>query len=367
MINYGAQSINRRDIKAVEKVLLSPWLTQGPTVRAFEETLAGNCGARYAVAVSSGTVALHLAYLVAGLKKGDEVITTPNTFVATVNMLMAVGAKPVFCDIRSDTYNLDETKIESLITKKTRAIVSVDFAGQPCEYKKICTIARRHKLLVIEDACHALGAKYYGQSIGTWADMTVLSFHAVKPITTGEGGAILTSSKNFYERLILLRSHGVNKDQDGFNVMVDLGYNYRLTNFQSALGSSQLKRLDSFLKKRRAVAQWYRQKLAGVDQVILPLESKNVLSGWHLYVIRTRDARQRLPLYKYLREQGIGASFHYPCVYQHPFYQKKGFSNVKCPTAEKYAATAITLPLHVLLTHRDILFITKTIKSFFQK
>ena len=215
MIPYGHQSINKKDIEAVVKVLKSDWLTQGPNVLEFEKALAKYCGAKYAVAVNNGTAALHLAYLTAGLKKGDEVITSPNTFAATANMMMAVGAKPVFCDIHPDTYNIDESKIENLITKKTRAIVPIHFAGQPCKMDEINRIAKKHKLIIIEDACHALGAKYKGKKIGAcdFSDMAVFSFHPVKSIATGEGGVILTNDKKYYEKLILLRNHGIYKDK----------------------------------------------------------------------------------------------------------------------------------------------------------
>src|SRR3989338_338438 len=228
-IPYGRQKIDDNDIKAVVKVLRSDWLTQGPSVKQFEKSLAKYCGAKFAVAVSNCTAALHLAYLAADLNAGDEVITTPNTFVATSNMLVAVGAKPVFCDIRLDNYNLDETKIEELITPRTKAIVPVHFAGHPCEMDKILGLARKHNLLVIEDACHALGASYKNKRVGCIGDMSVFSFHPVKSITTGEGGAILTDNPEFYKKLAHLRTHGITKDKNGFNVMTALRYNYRIT------------------------------------------------------------------------------------------------------------------------------------------
>ncbi|MEK7068159.1 MAG: DegT/DnrJ/EryC1/StrS family aminotransferase, partial [Patescibacteria group bacterium] len=256
MIPYGHQFIDDSDIKTVTAVLRSDWLTQGPQVRRFEQALAKFCGVKYAVAVSSGTAALHLAYLAVGLRAGDEAITTPNTFAATANMLLAVGVRPVFGDIRADTYNLDESKIEKLITKKTKAIIPVHFAGQPCAMIYIKNIAKKHNLRVIEDACHALGARYRNTAIGSCkhSDLAVFSFHPVKSITTGEGGAIATNSKTYYEKLLLLRSHGMHKGKDGKNVMIALGYNYRITDIQSALGVSQLKKLASFIKRRHQVA-----------------------------------------------------------------------------------------------------------------
>lgn len=277
MIPYGHQKINQNDIEEVIKVLKSDWLTQGPKVLEFEEVLAKYCGAKYAIVCSNGTAALHLAYLAAGLKKGDEVITVPNTFAATSNMLLNVGAKPVFCDIRKDTYNIDENKIEKLITKKTRAIVPVHFAGQPCQMQEIKKIARKHKLLVIDDACHALGSSFKNSKIGNcqFADATVFSFHPVKPITTGEGGAVVTGNKKLYEKMVSLRSHGIHKDKKGKNVMTELGFNYRITDIQAALGVSQLKKLDSFIKQRRQIVKWYERELGNVAQIILPEEVKN--------------------------------------------------------------------------------------------
>ncbi|MEK7208949.1 MAG: UDP-4-amino-4,6-dideoxy-N-acetyl-beta-L-altrosamine transaminase [Patescibacteria group bacterium] len=365
MIFYGRQNLDQSDKQAVIKVLDSSWLTQGPTVERFETGLAKKVAARYAVVVSSGTAALHLAYLVAGLGFGDEVITTPNTFVATTNMLLAVGAKPVFCDIRLDTYNIDESKIEQLITPRTRAIVPVHFAGHPCEMKIINKIAKKYNLGVIEDACHALGAIYQKQPIGSLSDLTIFSFHPVKAITTGEGGAIVTNNKIYYERLKLLRSHGVIKDQRGFNAMTMLGYNYRLTDIQAALGISQLRKLPSFIKKRHQVIDWYERELSRVNEIILPTEQPGNYAGWHLYVIRVKNPRQRLSLMSWLREHNIGVNFHYPAVYSHPYYQQTGYDKIKLPNAEIYHESALTLPLHTKLTKKEVDYIVRMIGRFF--
>lgn len=365
MIPYGRQKIDRDDIRAVVDVLKSDWITQGPKVKEFEQALAEYCNSKYAVAVSSGTSALHLAYLAADLKTDDEVITTPNTFVATSNMLLAVGAKPVFCDIRLDTYNIDEEKIEEHINRKTKAIVPVHFAGHPCEMDKILRLAKKHKLLVIEDASHALGAKYKNKKIGSLGDMTVFSFHPVKSITTGEGGAILTNNKNFYDKLILLRSHGIMKDKNGFNVMTRLGYNYRLTDIQAVLGWSQLKKLDEFIKLRHKVASWYYQESDNVKKIISPSESTNSRSAWHIYVIRTKNPETRDSLVKYLKNNGIEVSFHYPAVYSHPFYQKLGYQNTNLPNENIYHKSCITLPLHTHLKKNDIKLIYSLIKKFY--
>ncbi len=366
VIPYGRQNINKKDIQAVVAAINSGWLTQGPHIGEFEKVLTQYTGARFAVAVSHGTAALHLAYRAAGLGAGDEVIVPANTFVATSNMLLAVGARPVFCDIRPDTCNLDEAKIEKLITRKTRAIVPVHFAGQPCDMAKIAKIARKHKLLVVEDACHALGASYGKKKIGSLSDMSVMSFHPVKSITTGEGGAILTNNPKFYSKLVHLRSHGVTKDKIGFNVMTDLGYNYRLTDIQAALGTSQMQRLNDFIKKRHAVIRWYAKHLAGNKNIIIPKNVKGSRSSWHIYVIRVKNPRDRMPLYNLLKAKGVGINFHYPPVYSHPYYRRHGYRSVHLPVADLYAATAITLPLHTLLTQKDIKYITSVINEYYQ-
>lgn len=368
MIPYGHQSIGKDDVSAVDKVLCSDWLTQGPKVLALEKALAKYCGAKFAVACSNGTVALHLAYLAAGLKKGDEVISTPNTFVATTNMLLAVGAKPTFCDIRPDTYNIDETRLEGLINKNTRAIVPVHFSGQPCEMATIHKIARKYKLLVVEDACHALGAKYKNYKIGgcRFSDMAVFSFHPVKSITTGEGGAILTNDKKYYEKLKLLRNHGIYKDKQGKNVMMELGYNYRLTDIQAALGASQLRKLDSFIKKRRQIVTWYKKSLKNVKEIILPQEIENNYSSWHLYIIRTVKAAQREKLANFLKENGVGVNFHYPAVYSHPYYRKIGYGGLKLPEEEIYYNSCLTLPCYVGLKESGVNYIAGMIKTFFR-
>lgn len=365
MIPYGRHHVDASDRRAVDVVLQSDWLTQGPTVSAFEKELARQCGSAFAVVVSNGTAALHLAYLAAGIGKGDEVITTPNTFVATANMLLAVGATPVFCDIRADTWNIAEDEIERLITGRTKAIVPVYFAGQPCDMDSIARIAGRRHLLVIADACHALGARYRGRPIGAFADMSVLSFHPVKSITTGEGGAILTDNKALYETMLRLRSHGIQKDVNGFNVMTELGYNYRLTDIQSALGLSQLKKLEKFISQRKKIADWYAKELEGIEEIILPRELPMTRSAWHIYVIRVRDPKQRLPLMQYLKKNGIGVNLHYPAVYSHPYYRNHGYARVALAEADRYHATAITIPIFPDLKQCEVRQISRTIKNFF--
>ena len=364
LASYGRQSVNNADISSVVKVLESDWLTQGPKVKKFEEKLAEYCGAKYAVAVSSGTAGLHIAYLAAGLKTGDEVITTPNTFAATSNMILATGAKPVFCDIRLDTYNIDENKIESLITKKTKAIAPVDFAGHPSNMDAIKKIAKKDKLIVIEDACHSLGALYKGKKTGTLADMTVFSFHPVKHITTGEGGAVLTNDIKYYEKLKYFRSHGIVKDKNGFNSVIELGFNYRLSDIAAGLGVSQLKRLDNFVKKRRKLTAVYIKKLKEIKDIILPVEHE-ALSSWHIFVIRLKDSNRRGGLMAYLKKAGIGNMIHYPAVYSHPYYRNNGYKKFALPNEELYQESCLTLPLHPQLSRLGILYVCLIVKKFF--
>lgn len=364
LISYGHQSVNASDVDSVVKILRSDWLTQGPKVKEFEENLAKYCGAKFAVVVNSGTAALHIAYLTADIKAGDEVITTPNTFVATSNMIMAVGAKPVFCDIRLDTYNIDEKKIKSLITEKTKAIVPVDFAGHPCDMVAIKKIAKKHKLIVIEDACHSLGALYKNKKIGSLSNMTVFSFHPVKHITTGEGGAVLTNDSKYYEKLKYLRSHGIVKDRNGFNSIIELGFNYRLSDIAASLGVSQLRRLDGFVKKRHTLAGVYLKNLKEVKDVILPIEH-GAASSWHIFVIRLKNSSKRLELMNYLKKAGIGSMIHYPAVYSHPYYGNNGYKKLILPNEELYSKSCLTLPLHPQLSESDILYVCGVIKKFF--
>lgn len=364
MIPYGRQNIDKKDANEVLKTLKSDWLTQGPKITQFEKSLAKYCGAKYAVVCINGTAALHLAYLTANLKKGNEIITTPNTFVATTNMMLACETKPIFCDIRLDTYNIDETKIEKLITPKTKAIVPVHFSGQPCEMDKILKIAKKYRLLVIEDACHALGAKYKNKKIGGLkSDMTVFSFHPVKPITTGEGGAILTNNKKYYEKMLSFRSHGIYKDENGKNIMNELGYNYRMTDIQAALGISQLKKIGKFIKKRRQIAKWYEKELSPLKKIILPKEIAGNYSSWHIYVIKTKNSKMRDKLMKYLKNNDIGTNFHYPAIYSHPYYRKNGYKKIKLKNTEIYQSSCITLPCHTKLNQKDIRYITGKIKN----
>jgi len=369
-IPYGHQWIDEKDIKEVVKVLRSDWITQGPKVEEFERAIAKYCGVKYAVAVSSGTAALHTAYAVAGIGPGDEVITTPLTFAATAYAVSHLRGKPVFVDVQGDTLNIDPTKIEEKINKKTKAIAPVDFRGHPCDYDEIIKIAKKYKLLIIEDAAHALGSEYKGKRIGSFADMTILSFHPVKAITTGEGGMILTNRKDFYEKLKIFRHHGIVKkpEKGGWYYEIENpGYNYRLTDFQCALGLSQLKKINKFIKKRREIVEKYNDTFKDIEEIITPTERNYVKSAWHIYVIRLKLEKlkaDRKEIFERLRKEGIGVQVHYIPVHLQPFYRKKfGYKIGDFPIAERYYQRTITLPLFPKMTDANIKRVIKIVKK----
>ena len=376
-IPYGHQWIDNKDIQEVVKVLESDWITQGPKTEEFERALAKYCKVKYAVVVSSGTTALHSAYTIARIKSGDEVITTSLTFAATANVIFHCGGKPVFVDIEEDTLNIDPKKIERKITKNTKAIVPVDFAGHPCDYDEIRRIAIKHKLLIIEDAAHALGSEYKGRKIGSFADLTILSFHPVKAISTGEGGAILTNNKNFYEKLKLFRHHGIVKkpEKGGWYYEIESpGYNFRITDFQCALGISQLKKINKFIKKRREIVKKYNEAFRDIKEIIIPTERDYVKSAWHIYPIQLRLEKlkvDRKKIFEELRKKGLGVQVHYLPIHLQPFYRKKfGYKKGDFPIAESYYERAITLPLFPRMTSKEVNRAIKTIKktiNFYKK
>jgi|TARA_B100000953_G_scaffold255321_1_gene219075 UDP-4-amino-4,6-dideoxy-N-acetyl-beta-L-altrosamine transaminase len=359
MISYGKQSINQDDIDAVVDVLKSDFLTQGPKVVEFENDLANYCEAKYAKAVNNGTAALHLAYLAIGLEQGDIVWTTPNTFVATANAALYCGATVDFVDIDPKTYNLsiDYLKEKLIQAKKDnklpKLVVPVHFAGQSCEMKAIWKLSKEYGFKVIEDACHALGGEYLNNKVGNceYSDMAVFSFHPVKMITTGEGGAITTNNEKLNEKIELLRSHGIAKDATKFDNQSDgdwyyeqraLGFNYRLTDIQAALGISQLKRLDSFVARRREIVKQYFDKL---DNSVLPYQHPDANSSWHLFVIQTED---RKATYKQLKTQGIMTQVHYIPVTSQPFYNRKKLKN----SADFYRH-CLSLPIYADLNNNE--------------
>jgi len=369
-IPYGHQWIDDRDIKEVAEILKTGWITQGPKVKEFEEKLAEYCGAKYAITVSSGTAALHAAYKAAGIGPGDEVITTPLTFAATANAVVFCGGKPVFADIQENALNIEPKEIEKKITRKTKAIAPVDFAGHPCDYDEIFKIAKKYKLLVIEDASHALGSEYQGKRIGSFSDMVIFSFHPVKLITTGEGGMILTNKKDFYEELKILRHHGIIKKPENGGWYYEIenpGYNYRLTDFQCALGISQLNKINKFIKRRREIVAMYNKAFKDIKEIIIPSEKKYVKSAWHIYVIQlvlNKLKVDRKKIFEELQKRGLGVQVHYLPLHLQLFYRKKfGYKKGDFPIAEKYYQRAITLPLFPKMTDKEINKVIEVVKK----
>lgn len=367
-IPYGRQSIDEDDIQAVVEVLRSDYLTTGPMVDAFEKLVCEYTGAKYAVAIANGTAALHAACFAAGIEPGDEVITTPITFAASSNSVLYCGGTPVFADVNPITYNIDPDDVRRKITDKTKAIIPVHFTGQPCEMDEIHAIAKEYGLLVIEDAAHALGADYKGKKIGSLSDMTIFSFHPVKHITTGEGGMIMTNEKNLYERLLLFRSHGIqrnndlmtNYDGDWYYEQVELGYNYRMTDVQCALGISQLKKLDRFVARRRELVDRYNRAFENVTDIVCPKQLDECNSSWHLYVVQVENRKY---IFDKLRESGIGVNVHYIPVYKHPYYQNHGYANVCCENAEELYLHMITLPLYPDLKDEEQDYVIEQLKE----
>lgn len=370
MIPYGKQTIDQDDIQAVVDVLQSDFLTTGPKIAEFEQTVADYVGAKYAVAISNGTSALHAACFAAGIGPGDEVITTPLTFAASANCVLYCGGTPVFADVDPKTYNIDPEDIQRKITDRTKAIIAVHLAGQPCDMDAIHSIAREHGLIVIEDGAHALGSVYKGKKVGSMSDMTTFSFHPVKPITTGEGGMIVTDNEDFYKKMILFRSHGITRDDsmmtrnDGpwFYQQFDLGYNYRITDIQCALGCSQMKKLDRFLARRKEIVAHYNEAFADCDNIITPYQLSDTESGWHLYIVQVKNCDRR-QVFEKMREKGIGVNVHYIPVYMHPYYQEHGYENVHCANAEEIYSHIISLPLYPGLTSEQQDYVIDTLKS----
>lgn len=360
MIPYGRQSIDEEDIQAVVDVLRSDYLTTGPKIAEFEQTVADYVGAKYAVAIANGTAALHAACAAAGIGVGDEVITTPLTFAASANCVLYCGGTPVFADIDKRTYNISSDDIRRKITQKTKAIIPVHLAGHPCDLDEIHKIAEEYHLTVIEDGAHALGAVYRGAKIGALSDMTTFSFHPVKPITTGEGGMIVTNDQTFYEKLCLFRSHGITRDEkqmthtEGgwFYQQIGLGYNYRMTDMQAALGCSQMKKLDGFLARRRTLAHRYDEAFAGCRNIVTPYQMPQTSSGWHLYIIQVLN-NDRREVFEKLHDEGIGVNVHYIPVYHHPYYREHGYQDVCCENAEEVYAHMLSLPLYPGLTEEQ--------------
>ncbi|THD17773.1 UDP-4-amino-4,6-dideoxy-N-acetyl-beta-L-altrosamine transaminase [Anoxybacillus ayderensis] len=370
---YGKQWIDEEDIEAVVEVLKGDYLTTGPYISKFEQAVAQYVGAKYAVAFSNGTAALHGACFAAGIGQGDEVITTPMTFAASANCVLYQGGIPVFADIDEKTYNIDPNKIEEKITNKTKAIIPVDFTGQPVELDRILEIARKHSLVVIEDAAHALGATYKGRKIGSISDMTMFSFHPVKHITSGEGGVITTNNEEYYEKLLQFRSHGITRDKEKlkeyhgpwYYEMQFLGYNYRMTDIQAALGTSQLKKIDQFIALRRKYVAMYNEAFKDMNEIITPFQHKDGDSSWHLYMIRLKLDKltaSRREIFEALQQQNIGVNVHYIPIHLQPYYQQLGYKKGMCPNAEKLYEEVITLPLFPAMNEKDVNDVIKAVK-----
>jgi perosamine synthetase len=372
LIPYGRHQIDQSDIDAVVGVLKSDWLTTGPKITEFEEALARYAGVRYAVAVSSGTAALHCAAYAVGIKPGDEVIVPAITFAATANCVIALGGRPVIVDVEPDTLLIDSGSVERHITSRTKAIIAVDYAGQPCDYQALRDLAARHKLRLISDSCHALGARLEDKTTGQLADAAAFSFHPVKPITTGEGGAIVTQDPGLAARMCRFRNHGIDVDLHQRNTagtwfyeVVDLGFNYRITDFQCALGLSQLNKIESWIGRRQAIARQYDCAFQSID-AIRPLAVKdNVRHAYHLYVVKVKgegDLPSRAELFTALREKGIGVNVHYIPLNLHPYYQQRlGTRKGQCPVAETAYEHILSLPIYPAMSDEDVSFVVQSI------
>jgi UDP-4-amino-4,6-dideoxy-N-acetyl-beta-L-altrosamine transaminase len=365
LLPYGRQSIDEEDIQAVVNVLRSDWLTTGPKGGEFEETFAAYVGARHAISFSSGTAALHAAAFAAGLKEGDEAITSPLTFAATANCVLYQGARPVFADVCRDTLNIDPEQIASRITSKTRAILPVDYAGHPADLDTILQLAEQNGLTVIEDACHALGAEYRGRRVGSISHMTVFSFHPVKHLTTGEGGMVTTDRADLAECLRQFRNHGLTSEArqrqssgQWFYEMVLLGFNYRLTDIACALGLSQFGKLQSNLDRRCQIAARYAKAFLGLSGMSVPVVHPDVLPAWHLYPIRLNLPKlttDRKEIFRALRSENIGVNVHYIPVHLHRYYRERfGYTGGEFPVAEDAYHRLISLPMFHGMSDEDV-------------
>ncbi len=368
-IPYGRQTIDETDIEAVCRVLRSDWLTTGPGVAEFEGQFSRATSSPHTVAVSSGTAALHAAIYAAGISHGDEVIVPALTFAASANAAVYQGAKPVFCEVSADTLLIDPADVARRITQRTKAIVAVDYAGQPCDYTALREIADRHALVLIADACHSLGAAYNGQPVGSLADLTAFSFHPVKHITTGEGGMTTCADSDLSLRLRRFRNHGIDTDHrtratkgTWFYSMEDLGYNYRLTDFQCALGVSQLSRLGGWVRRRQEIAERYDGAFAG-SAALSPLrKAENRSHAFHLYVISLADPGRRAHVFDTLRTLGIGANVHYIPVHLHPFYQREfGTRSGDLPVTESAYEGILSLPMYPGLSDEDVDYVAECV------
>lgn len=380
-IFYGKQWIDKDDRTAVSEVLKSDFITCGPKVGELEKALADYTGARYAVAVSNGTAALHCACLAAGIGPGDEVITTPLTFAASANCALYCGARPVFADVEPDTYNIDPKSIETHITEKTKAVVAVDFTGQAVKIKEIRDICNKYNLVMIEDAAHSIGTKYNGKRVGSLADMTCFSFHPVKTITSGEGGAVLTNKRELYKKLVLAHTHGITHEEEQmegvphegpwYYEQVSLGYNYRMTDFQAALLLSQLKRLEKFAARRKEIVKKYDEAFKLIPEILIQKEIPESDTCRHLYIIRLDLERltcTRRQFFDAMAAENVQCQIHYVPVYWFPYYQHLGYKKGLCPNAEEIYKGIISIPLYPKMSDEDvkdvITAVTKVVENY---
>ena len=366
---YGRQEICDADIKAVAEALTSGWLTTGPKVGEFEKAFAAHCGAREAVAVNSGTAALHCAMRAIGVHTGDEVIVPALTFAASANAAIYEGGTPVFADVEPDTLLIDPVSVALKITPRTKAIVAVDYAGQPADYDALRDLARGRGIRIIADACHAPGATYYGRNTGTLGDISCFSFHPVKHMTTCEGGMAVTDDAHLAAHMRRFRNHGIDSDHRSREAagahaydMKELGYNYRLPDVQCALGMAQLSRLDGWVHARQKIAALYDRAFAQIEQVT-PLRTRDDrTNAYHLYVVKLDPALDRDAVFKHLRSCGIGANVHYAPVYLHSYYQARGYAKGLCPVAERASRHILTLPMFPAMTEADVARVVEALK-----
>ena len=366
-IYYGRQWISEKDIEAVREVLEGPFITCGPKVKEAEDRLASYTGAKHAVVVNSGTSALHCACIAAGIKEGDEVITTPITFAASANCVLYCGAKPVFADIDPETYNIDPASIRAHITDRTKAVIAVDFTGQVVQADEIRAICDEFGLVFIEDAAHSIGSSYNGKMVGNIADMTCFSFHPVKTVTAGEGGAILTNNDEFYKKLVLAHTHGITHDEDEmedaphegtwYYEQISLGYNYRMTDFQAALLISQLDRIDEFVARRKKIVAAYDEAFKDVPGIIVQKNIPQSDTSRHLYIIRLdldKLTCTRREFFDAMSAENVQCQVHYVPVYWVPHYRHLGYEKGLCPNAEEVYKGIMSIPLYPAMTDKDI-------------
>ncbi|MDE7360185.1 MAG: UDP-4-amino-4,6-dideoxy-N-acetyl-beta-L-altrosamine transaminase [Lachnospiraceae bacterium] len=374
-IYYGHQYIDEADIQAVVEVMKSDCLTCGPKIGELERKLCGLTGAKYAVVCANGTAALHIAALAAGVKEGDEVITTPITFAASANCALYCGARPVFADIDPETYNIDPEKVEAAITSATKAVVAVDYTGQSVALDPLRTICKRHGLVLIEDGAHVIGTKYKGQPNGSLSDMTTFSFHPVKTVTGGEGGAVLTNDETLYKKLLLYRAHGITRDEslmehepDGpwYYEQIDLGYNYRITDMQAALIISQLDKLPLFSRRRKEIVKRYDEAFSGLPELFVQREIPESDTTRHLYILRLVPEKLRIDrkqFFEALAAENVCCNVHYIPTYYFPYYEKLGYKRGLCPNAEKLYEEIISLPLYYAMSDEDVESVIAAVKK----